>query len=120
MFAIEAKTVAHKSISFEREKKDAGDIHYHQIKGLNEWNKYDGIICGFIVEFRELEKTIFLEIRQFNKLVNVIKKKSFTLNDLDNNKINYYTITQKKARTRYTYDLDSFLLKMQKTNLIKK
>ena len=120
LFAIEAKTVAHKSISFEREKTDTGDIHHHQINGLNEWNKYDGIICGFIIEFRELEKTIFLEIRQFNKLVNVIKKKSFTLNDLDNNKINYYTITQKKARTRYTYDLDNFLLKMQKTNLIKK
>lgn len=120
LFALEAKTVANKSISFERRKDDKGVIHYHQIKGLNEWNKYDGIICGFIIEFRELGKTIFLEIQQFNRLIDSIKKKSFTLNDLENNQINYYIITQKKARTRYTYDLDSFLLKVQKTNLIEK
>lgn len=120
LFALEMKTVGSKFISFEREKNEKGIIHYHQIKGLNEWNKYDGIICGFIIEFRKLEKTIFLEIQQFNKLVNSIEKKSFTLNDLENNQINYYTITQKKLRTRYTYDLNSFLLEIQETALIKK
>lgn len=111
LFAIEAKTVAGKSISFEREKSGSGVIHYHQICGLNKWNKYDGIICGFIIEFRELEKTIFLEIQQFNKLVSVIKKKSFTLSDLDDNEISYHVVSQRKVRTRYTYDVDSFLSK---------
>lgn len=114
LYAIEAKTVSKKSISFERDKKDSKVIHLHQIEGLNEWNKYSGIVCGFIIEFRELEKTIFLEISEFNKLMNIIPKKSFTINDLENNKIAYFVINQKKARTRYKYDLDTFLTDMRK------
>lgn len=120
LYAIEAKTVSTKSISFERSKNDSGVIHLHQIAGLNKWDKYNGIICGFIIEFRELEKTIFLKISEFNKLINAINKKSFTINDLDNNDIAYSVISQKKARTRYKYDLDTFLTNMRNNNLIKK
>ena len=114
LYAIEAKTVSKKSISFERDKGDKKVIHLHQIKGLNEWNKYDGIICGFIIEFRELEKTIFLEISEFNKLISVTPKKSFTIDDLENNNIAYFVINQKKARTRYRYDIDTFLSDVRK------
>lgn len=106
LYALEAKTVKGKSISFERDKDDKGLIHLHQINGLNEWNKYDGITCGFIIEFRTLEKTIFLDIENMNKVMNAIQKKSFTLVDLEFLKIPYLIVPQKKARTRYTYDLD--------------
>lgn len=114
LYAIEAKTVAQKSISFERTKEDKGVIHLHQIKGLNEWAEYSGIICGFIIEFRESEQTIFLEISEFNRLINSVSKKSFTISDLENNNIAYFTIKQEKARTRYKYDLDAFLADMRK------
>ena len=120
LYAIEAKTVSKKSISFERNKSDNGVIHLHQINGLKKWNEFNGIICGFIIEFRELEKTIFLEISEFNKLVNNISKKSFTIDDLENNHILYYVISQKKARSRYTYDLDAFLVNMRTNNSIEK
>ena len=42
LYAIEAKTVDGKSISFERTKEDKGIIHLHQINGLNKWDKFDG------------------------------------------------------------------------------
>lgn len=109
LYALEMKTVGGKSISFERNKGDQGLIHYHQIEGLNKWNRFDGITCGFIIEFRKIEKTIFLEIDEMNKLIATLSKKSFNFDDLDTYKIQYIIIGQTKVRTRYKYDVDSFL-----------
>ena len=109
LFALELKTVQGKSISFERDKTEKGTIHFHQIDGLNKWNKYDGIICGFFIEFRQLEKTVFIDIDSFNKLISCVQKKSFCFDDLDYFEIPYIIIGQKMNRTRYTYDIESFL-----------
>ena len=109
LYALELKTVAGKAITFERTKEERGEIHYHQIYGLNLWDKYNGTKCGFVIEFRELEKTVFIPISEFNRLSDMIPKKSFNFNDLAEYEINYYLIPQKKARTRYTYDIDDFL-----------
>ena len=109
LYALELKTVAGKAISFERSKEEKGEIHFHQIEGLNRWNEYDGTVCGFVVAFRGIEKTVFIDISEFNKLINCISKKSFNFDDLDNYKIKYTIIGQQKARTRYTYDVDGFL-----------
>lgn len=113
LYALELKTVKGKSISFERSKEENGEIHFHQIEGLKEWNKYDNTICGLVVEFRELEKTIFIDIEEFNRLMVLIQKKSFNLDDLMTNGIKHTVIAQKKARTRYTYDVDGFLSSMK-------
>lgn len=110
LYALELKTVAGKTISFERTKEDkGGEIHYHQIEGLNKWNEYDGIICGIIIEFRAIEKTVFIDIDEMNRLMSIIPKKSFSFCDLDTYEIIYSVIGQKKARTKYTYDIDGFL-----------
>lgn len=109
LYALELKTVAGKAISFERSKEESGEIHWHQVEGLNKWNRYDGIICGFIIEFRKIEKTVFIDISDFNKLINTITKKSFNFDDLDNHKINYVIIGQEKVRTHYKYKVDEFL-----------
>lgn len=109
LYALEMKTVGGISISFERDKSERGEIHYHQIEGLNSWNKYNGIVAGFVIEFRQIEKTVFIEISEFNKLVETVNKKSFNINDLDKNNISYFVIPQKRAVTRYTYDIDYFL-----------
>ena len=113
LYALEAKTVGGKSISFERSKNEHGEIHFHQIKGLMDWSKYHGIVCGFVIEFRKIEKTIFLNINDFNNLISIISKKSFNLDDLDQNNIPYTVISQQKLRTRYTYDIDGFLSSMK-------
>ena len=109
LYAIELKTVKGKTISFERSEEDTGEIHLHQIDGLNEWNLYDGIICGFLIEFRENEETIFLKIEDFNDLLSEIDKKSFGKKDLDLYGISYFIVPQKKIRVNYRYDIDSLL-----------
>lgn len=113
LYAIELKTVKGKSISFERSKDEDGEIHHHQIAGLSEWSKFDNTICGFVIEFREIEKTVFIEINEFNHLMSAISKKSFNYDDLTNLNIRHNIIPQKKARTRYTYDVDGFLSSMK-------
>lgn len=109
LYALEMKTVNEKSISFERSKDDKGKIHYHQIEGLTKWSKYDGIVCGFIIEFRPIEETIFILIDDFHSLMDKLEKKSFTICDLDKLKIPYIIIPQTKMRTRYRYDIDMFI-----------
>ena len=109
LYALELKTVKGKSISFERSKRDKGEIHFHQIEGLNKWSKYDGIVSGLIIEVREMETTIFIDINSFNKLIGKVKKKSFNYSDLIENEILFRIISQRKKITRYTYDIDAFL-----------
>ena len=107
LYAIELKTVKGKSISFERNKQEKGDIHYHQIMGLLDWGKYDKVISGFIIEFREIGKTIFLSIFDFLKMQSLITKKSFTYNDLINYNVPYIVIPQKILKIHYRYDLET-------------
>lgn len=109
LYALELKTVKGKSIGFERTKEEQSEIHYHQIVGLNKVAKFKNTICGFIIEFRALEKTVFIDINDFNKLIDTIPKKSFTFDDLAKYGIPYFVIPQKKKRVRYTYDIDSLL-----------
>lgn len=109
LYALELKTVKGKSIGFERTKEEQSEIHYHQIVGLNKVAKFENTICGFIIEFRALEKTVFIDIHDFNKLIDTIQKKSFTYDDLAKYGIPYFVIPQKKKRVRYTYDIDSLL-----------
>jgi len=110
LFALECKTVKGKSIAFEREgDKECKGIHWHQIKGLTKWSEYDGICAGFIIEFREIETTIFLNIKEFNKLIDLNDKKSFNIKDLESAGIKYIIIPQKLKRIRYTYDIEELL-----------
>lgn len=110
LYALELKSMDGKSISFDRSPSDkGGKIHYHQILGLNNWSKYDGIICGFLIEFRQIETTIFLEISEFNRLIGIIPKKSFNFDDLEKCGIDYTIVEQQKARTRYTYNIEKLL-----------
>lgn len=110
LFALELKTVAGKSIAFEREEEHKTDgIHYHQILGLNDWNAYNGITCGFLIEFREMELTIFVDIEAFNRIMECVNKKSFNLKDLDDYDIPYLIIPQRKLKANYRYDIDKLL-----------
>ena len=109
LYALELKTVGDKSISFERTKNDKGKIHYHQIEGLKHWNIYNGTRCGFIIEFRRFQKTIFIDIDDFNSLILKTQKNSFSLDDLDKYEIKYVDIPCHLKRTRYKYDITCLL-----------
>ena len=114
LYALELKTVGGKSISFERTDKDKGEIHRNQIEGLNRWDRYDGIVCGFIIHFRKIETTVFISVKQMNEIICIIPKKSFNFEDLDQYGITYIIIPQTKLRTRYRYNADFFLQEIKK------
>lgn len=116
LYALELKTVQGKSISFEKNKSQKGVIHYHQIEGLNMCCKYRNFKSGFLIEFRELEKTVFIDIREFNKLIDSISKKSFCFSDLDEHDIRYIVIPQTKLRTRYKYKMNILFELEEKEN----
>lgn len=107
-YSLELKTVKGVSISFERTDTDTGEIHFHQIKGLETISKIQGTVCGFIIEFRKIHKTIFININDFLKLINLIDKKSFRLSDLDKYNIKYVIIPQVLLKTHYRYDIENF------------
>jgi penicillin-binding protein-related factor A (putative recombinase) len=61
LFPVELKSTAQKSISFEEKI-----IKKHQIQALKEADEYDGLIAGFIFNFREYDNyTCFIHIKTF-------------------------------------------------------
>lgn len=97
---LELKTVKGKSFSFN-------NVRDNQIKEL-EKSTYFGIIAGFIINFRDLEKTIFIEVNEFIDMMNRSSKKSFNQDDLQFHK--YTEISSKKLKVHYRYDIEKFLL----------
>ena len=110
-YALELKTVKGKSISFERSKEESGDIHFYQIEGLKKTSDVGNCVCGFIIEFREISKTIFLQIDDFLKLQDTIDKKSFTIADLESNNIPSIVIDQHLMITNSKYEVGDCLSK---------
>lgn len=110
LYALELKTIDGDSMPFDRQPGDKnGKIHYHQIIGLNNWNKYNGIIGAIIIEFRKIEKTVFIRIDDFNDLMKKIPKKSFRYEDLEKYQINYELIPQTKLKVNYRYNVGELL-----------
>jgi penicillin-binding protein-related factor A (putative recombinase) len=112
-YTLELKTTGTKSFSFEKEKgtNKTANIHYHQIKALTEFGEYDGIVSGFIFNFRVEsngnEITYFQEIHDFNRMINELNKKSF--NAIDLLKYNPIKIEQTKKKVNYTYNVKKLL-----------
>lgn len=109
LFALELKTVKGSSISFERSKEESRVIHFHQIAGLEKWSQYNGIVAGFIIEFRQLEKTVFLSIDEFKKLIKSIDKNSFNYKDLEKHNIKHRVIEQTLMKKNYKYNIKDFI-----------
>lgn len=107
-FCLELKSVAGKSISFERKKNDKGIIHYHQIEYLKSCLSYQNVIPGLLIDFRGTDNTWFLHINQWDALINSITKKSFNESDL----LSYshpILISKKKLKVNYRYNIQRFI-----------
>ena len=117
LYTLELKTSGTKSFSFELEKgtNKTANIHYHQIESLRNVAKYEGIVCGFIFNFRyqnvktkEAEEvTYFQSIDDFDEMISNLNKKSFNIADL----VKYHPIKidQKKKKVNYTYNIEKFI-----------
>lgn len=107
-FCLELKTVAGKSISFEKTKNDKGEIHYHQIEYLKSCLSFENVIPGLIIDFRGTGNTWFLHIKGWDELISSITKKSFN----ESNLLSYahpLLISKKKLKVNYRYDVEEFI-----------
>lgn len=95
---LELKTTGKKLISFDGVNPD---IKKHQIKGLSNASKYCN--AGFLINFRDSNKTYYLPIENFNIIIKRINKKSFNEKDI---KDYSFLIPCKKLRKRYRYDIN--------------
>lgn len=111
LYCLELKSTSQKYMGFQENKDDKSKkmIKWHQIESLTEASEYQGIIAGFMLNFRlndDEQITYFLDIRDFNKMKDSINKKSFTIMDavLHGAK----KISGFKRRTRWHWNLDEF------------
>jgi penicillin-binding protein-related factor A (putative recombinase) len=115
LFPIELKSTQGKSVSFQEKI-----IKKHQILALEDAAKYDGIIAGFIFNFREYENfTCFVHIKDFLEIKylseNEIKEHRFKskLNKssigLDICKEVGIEIRNVKKKVKYRYYINSLL-----------
>lgn len=109
LYLWELKTTCGKSMSFQTDKDDKSSklIKWHQIDGLTKSSIYDGVVSGFILNFRqedESQLTYFIDIKNFNRMKESIEKKSFNIMDI----ILYgaVRINGTKKRTRYVWDVE--------------
>lgn len=112
-YAIECKTTKYKSMSVQLDENDKSNkmIKCHQIESLTKISKYEGAIAGFFLNFRDeknnTERTYFMNIIDFNKMMKEINKVSF--NEMDIILNHGIKILGRKKRIYFTWDLDSFL-----------
>jgi len=115
LFPIELKSTQSKSISFNEKI-----IKSHQIKALEDASKYDGLIAGFIMNFRDFDnETYFVHINEFVKLKyyaeNQIKDHKYKskLNkssiSLDNCREIGVPLLNRKKQVKYTYYVNKLL-----------
>lgn len=107
LFPLELKSTKSKSLSIQISEDDKGkEIKYHQIKSLEEVNKYKKIISGFIFDFRG-NKTYWMYIEDFLTFLKENNKKSINIDDVE--KYNGIEISKKKLRVNYRYDISKLI-----------
>ena len=102
-------------ISFESIDEDVDYekmIHKHQTISLLKFSEYEGVVAGFLFNFRHFEdsdkyneNTYFMEVNDFQNMCDKIDKKSF--NEIDAILNGAIKISGSKKRTRYKWDLES-------------
>lgn len=111
LFCLELKSTGSGRISYEVSKYESGMIHYHQIQGLQKLSHYDGVIAGFLFNFRHRdgsETCYYQSIDDFLQMIHGSEKKSF--NELDMKSRNALVVKSKKKRVNFVYDVDQFIL----------
>ena len=121
LYAIECKTTKYKSMNWESEQEYEQNkslkktttklIKYHQIKSLNDFDRFNNLIPCFILNFRNEDtkdqRTYFIHIKDFMKMIKSLNKKSFDEMDLIlNGAIKIHGL---RRRIRYAWDINEFL-----------
>jgi penicillin-binding protein-related factor A (putative recombinase) len=78
---------------------------------LEQASKYEGVIAGLILNFRNVNHTYFWRIKDYLNCTNSLEKKSFNETDVINN--NGHLIKQTIKKIKYNYDVENFVLEQQ-------
>lgn len=114
LYCLELKSTKNKFITFEdidSDEKQNKMIHKHQIVSLLDFSKFENVISGFILNFRDeehdMERTYFIDVKDFNTMCKKIKKSS--CNEIDLIMHGAIKISGIKKRVNYTWNIDEFL-----------
>jgi len=120
LLPVELKSVQENRISFSESM-----IKKHQIEALEEASKHDGVIAGFIFNFRSFNnKTYFVHIKDFLKYKNIAENQ-IKYHDYKS-KVNKSSIPigiceeigleirNRILKTRYKYEIKNFILEAMK------
>lgn len=115
LFPLELKSTEYNSISIQTRPEEQGMIKLHQVNSLTNFNTFDGILCGFILNYRSKdsldETTYWVYIQDFVDFMAESGKKS--INKLDCVHMPHtIVIDQKLKRTQYDYDVKGLLEKV--------
>lgn len=102
MYAIELKSNAGTSISFDGEKPE---IKPSQIKNLLK-AECSGAVAGLLLNFRKTNETFFIPVGIFKRFVDTCSKKSININDAKSIGIE---IPARKLKVHYRYNLSEIL-----------
>ncbi|WP_331722134.1 Holliday junction resolvase RecU [Alkalithermobacter thermoalcaliphilus] len=83
------------------------NIKNNQLVGLCNASTYEGVKAYFIINFREVEETYAIEAEKIKDFIENTDRKSIPIKWCRENGI---LIEQEKKKSRYRYNVDSFLL----------
>lgn len=116
MYCFELKSTKATGLTFWSEKigrtnpraAEESMIKKHQVEGLEEASKHEGIVAGLVINFRETSnRTYFWNIKHFLKFAQNTTKKSFNENDVINN--SGICIPQTLKRITYDYEIENLV-----------
>lgn len=82
-------------------------IHIHQIKGLNNVSKYNGVFAGFLIDFLTSGKTYYISIQKFIDFFNSTDKKSISEKEIIS--LSPIVVNKKLLRVNYEYDIKELI-----------
>lgn len=109
---LELKSVKGKSKSFSKnEFRQLNDIHklIYNSKGIKRYGAYG----GFLIEFRELKKTYFIDTDTIYEYFEKEDTKTINIDKLISKYYSYIEIGQKILVKNYTYDIKSLLINLR-------
>lgn len=102
LYLLELKSTKGKSLPLN-------NIKQHQITDLLDASKYLNVVCGFVIEFSELNECYFLEIRRFLEFLEETDRKSIPLVFLQNKGIK---IGVEKKKINSKFNIEKFAIQV--------
>jgi recombination protein U len=113
LYSIENKSKATDSLSWTLDVKTKGkDIKAQQLLSL--WENYNkGLIAGLLINFRDVNETYFLHIKDFMNFAASTTKRSINRSDVK--KHNGFLVPQTLKKVRYKYDIEELIKHCEST-----